>query len=99
MSYPILIILFHVAFCHIHRLRLPSNALILLQVHPFASIAQEVRNVTPRVLLNREQVGSFGYRPTDLMLLGDLITTVRQLAEMCGWKKELYELIISESDR
>jgi NAD-dependent histone deacetylase SIR2 len=44
---------------------------------------------TPRVLFNLEQVGSFGTRADDVMVLGDCDAGVRQLAEELGWKDEL----------
>ena len=45
-----------------------------------------------RVLLNRDRVGTFGSRPGDLFLPGDLVDNVNKLADALGWRKELDEL-------
>ena len=49
----------------------------------------------PRVLLNREPVGPFLprlRRPTDLLVTGDLVGSVRELVRMCGWEEDLRKL-------
>lgn len=63
-----------------------------LSVHPFASLPQLCQDRTPRVLINREEVGDFGSRADDVMLLEDCDTGVRKLAEACGWLEELEAL-------
>ncbi|KAH6628232.1 DHS-like NAD/FAD-binding domain-containing protein [Chaetomium tenue] len=60
-----------------------------LQVHPFAGLPNMAEEETPRVLFNLEQVGSFGTRADDVMVLGDCDAGVRKLAEELGWKDEL----------
>lgn len=60
-----------------------------LQVHPFAGLPNMAEEETPRVLFNLEQVGSFGTRADDVMVLGDCDAGVRQLADELGWKDEL----------
>ncbi|KAK3298649.1 DHS-like NAD/FAD-binding domain-containing protein [Chaetomium fimeti] len=60
-----------------------------LQVHPFAGLPNMAEEETPRVLFNLEQVGSFGTRADDVMVLGDCDAGVRKLAEEIGWKDEL----------
>jgi NAD-dependent histone deacetylase SIR2 len=60
-----------------------------LQVHPFAGLPNMAEEETPRVLFNLEQVGSFGTRADDVMVLGDCDTGVRRLAEELGWRDEL----------
>ena len=42
-----------------------------LEVYPFAGIADSVPNDTPRLLINRDLVGSFGTRQKDHHLSGD----------------------------
>ncbi|KAF5395635.1 hypothetical protein PHET_11489 [Paragonimus heterotremus] len=44
-----------------------------LEVHPFAGVAEEVPDSIPRVLFNRDLVGSFRYqkRHQDLIILGE----------------------------
>ncbi|KAK7085059.1 NAD-dependent protein deacetylase sirtuin-3, mitochondrial [Halocaridina rubra] len=63
-----------------------------LEVYPFAGIAEAVGYSTPRVLINRDVVGSFGSRTNDYMLLGDLEDCVRQLVNCLGWATELENL-------
>ncbi|KAK4039347.1 DHS-like NAD/FAD-binding domain-containing protein [Parachaetomium inaequale] len=60
-----------------------------LQVHPFAGLPNMAEEETPRVLFNLEQVGSFGTRADDVMVLGDCDAGVRRLAEELGWRDEL----------
>ncbi|KAA3681991.1 NAD-dependent deacetylase sirtuin 3 [Paragonimus westermani] len=47
-----------------------------LEVHPFASVAEEVPDFVPRVLFNRDLVGSFRYqkRQQDLVILGENVS-------------------------
>lgn len=63
-----------------------------LEVYPFAGIADAVNHQTPRVLINRELVGSFGTRANDYMLLGDLTSSVKRLVKSIGWENELKDL-------
>ncbi|XP_064121448.1 NAD-dependent protein deacetylase sirtuin-3-like [Macrobrachium nipponense] len=63
-----------------------------LEVYPFAGIADAVSRQTPRVLINRELVGSFGTRANDYMLLGDLTSSVKRLVKSIGWENELKDL-------
>ncbi|KAG8234918.1 hypothetical protein J437_LFUL015326 [Ladona fulva] len=63
-----------------------------LEVQPFASICDAVPRNTPRLLINRELVGSFGYRDFDNMLVGDIIESIRNLAKDIGWEEELSKL-------
>ncbi|KAG5649561.1 hypothetical protein H0H81_003079 [Sphagnurus paluster] len=61
-----------------------------LTVHPFASLARMADSKTcRRVLINLERVGDIGKRPTDLVLLGDSDTIVRELCIALGWEEEL----------
>ena len=68
-----------------------------LSVQPFASLPQMTEEDTPRVLINQEQVGGFGSRADDVLLLGDCDTGVRKLAEACGWLDQL-ERIWAKTD-
>jgi len=61
-----------------------------LSVQPFASLPELV--FAPRVLINKEQVGSLGSRSDDILLLEDCDDGVRKLAEACGWLAELDKL-------
>lgn len=63
-----------------------------LTVQPFASLPNFVRDGCPRLLINKEQVGSIGARGDDVMLLDDCDEGVRRLAEACGWLEELEAL-------
>lgn len=63
-----------------------------LTVQPFASLPSMVGEGVPRVLINREQVGSLGSRPDDFLLLGDCDEGVRKFAAACGWLDELEAL-------
>ncbi len=63
-----------------------------LEVYPFAGLADAVPRHIPRLLINRDRVGSFGNRPKDSILLGDLVKTLKQLTEALGWSKDLEQL-------
>ncbi|KKY13365.1 putative cytochrome p450 [Diplodia seriata] len=63
-----------------------------LSVQPFASLPNFVGDACPRVLINKEQVGSLGARPDDVLLLDDCDAGVRRLADACGWLDELEAL-------
>lgn len=69
-----------------------------LSVHPFASLPQLCEESTPRLLINREQVGDMGSRPDDVLLIEDCDAGVRTLAEACGWSEEL-ETLWAETER
>ena len=64
-----------------------------LEVYPFAGIADFVPGDSPRLLINRNRVGTFGSRgEKDQVLAGDLIQNIRALAEAMGWAEELEEM-------
>ena len=63
-----------------------------LTVHPFASLAELVVSTCPRVLINLDQVGDFGSRSDDVVLLGKCDDIVRDLCRELGWEAELDEL-------
>lgn len=60
-----------------------------LTVQPFASLPEMAKDETPRVLFNKERVGSLGSRPDDVLVLGDCDSGVRKLADELGWGGEL----------
>lgn len=60
-----------------------------LAVAPFSGLPGLVRRGTPRVLVNREQVGDLGHMSDDVLLLGECDAGVRRLARACGWEEEL----------
>lgn len=57
-----------------------------LEVYPFAGLADEIMKDTPRILINREVVGTFGYRENDVILTGDLVENVDKLAKLLGYE-------------
>ncbi len=70
-----------------------------MQVQPFASLVEYVGPKVPRVLINREPVGSF-VRPRagketgrDTFWEGDADEGVRKIAEELGWGGELEGMI------
>ncbi|XP_060923920.1 NAD-dependent protein deacetylase sirtuin-3, mitochondrial isoform X2 [Limanda limanda] len=66
-----------------------------LEVEPFASLAGAVRSSVPRLLINREVVGSFAWsrRPQDVVQLGDVVSGVQALVGALGWTQELDQLM------
>eukprot|EP01102_Stenamoeba_stenopodia_P018824 TRINITY_DN696_c0_g1_i1.p1 TRINITY_DN696_c0_g1~~TRINITY_DN696_c0_g1_i1.p1 ORF type:complete len:798 (+),score=192.75 TRINITY_DN696_c0_g1_i1:215-2608(+) len=64
-----------------------------LQVYPFASLPNDVKKNTPRILINRDAVGPFTRcGPLDVALLGDCDSGVRELVSLLGWTKEFEQL-------
>lgn len=63
-----------------------------LTVQPFASLPGFCSEGVPRVLINKERVGSLGSRPDDVLLLEDCDSGVRRLANALGWGEELEAL-------
>ncbi|KAK8132265.1 sir2 family domain-containing protein [Apiospora kogelbergensis] len=63
-----------------------------LSVHPFASLPDMALETTPRVLFNKERVGTLGHRADDVICLGDCDSGVRKLADELGWRDELDRL-------
>lgn len=78
-----------------------------LKVYPFAGLINQVPRFCPRLLINRELVGtsyfpfSLGFKVNqpgndrDLAMLGDVQEQVRKLVHLLGWEKELNDLIAS----
>ena len=56
-----------------------------LEVYPFAGVADSVPYHTPRLLINRDLVGSFGTREKDCHMSGDLVKNIELLANKLGW--------------
>ncbi|XP_037395834.1 NAD-dependent protein deacetylase sirtuin-3 isoform X2 [Pygocentrus nattereri] len=72
-----------------------------LQIEPFASLVNTVKSNVPRLLLNRYAVGPFERKPLrrgDYMELGDLVDSVRRLAEILGWHAEIQDLMNSHEN-
>ncbi|XP_056121742.1 NAD-dependent protein deacetylase sirtuin-3, mitochondrial isoform X1 [Rhinichthys klamathensis goyatoka] len=71
-----------------------------LEVEPFASLAGAVRGSVSRLLINRDLVGPFswGSRHTDVAELGDVVSGVKKLVELLGWKQELETLMNAGGD-
>ncbi|PCH40120.1 NAD-dependent deacetylase sirtuin-2 [Wolfiporia cocos MD-104 SS10] len=59
-----------------------------LQVQPFASLPSLVPEHCPRVLINLEDVGDFGSRSDDVIILDKCDNVVRALAKELGWEEE-----------
>lgn len=61
-----------------------------LMVAPVCSIPDWVKSNVPRLLINRECVGTFGSgKDTDVFLEGDCDESVRELCRLIGWEDEL----------
>jgi len=63
-----------------------------LEVYPFAGIVDAPRHNTTRLLINNDLVGSFGSRPNDFALLGDLHRSIDSICDKLGWKEDLSEI-------
>ncbi|ROL41174.1 NAD-dependent protein deacetylase sirtuin-3, mitochondrial [Anabarilius grahami] len=72
-----------------------------LEVEPFASLAGAVRGSVTRLLINRDLVGPFAWgsqRHNDVAELGDVVSGVKKLVELLGWKQELEALMNAGGD-
>merc|ERR1712072_1396764 len=62
-----------------------------LRVTPFSNLPNMVSESTPRVLINREEVGHFAFQDEDnyrdVFVEGDTDDGVRQFARLLGWEK------------
>ncbi|XP_045872964.1 NAD-dependent protein deacetylase sirtuin-3, mitochondrial isoform X1 [Meles meles] len=90
----------------LHVVDFPMADLLLilgtsLEVEPFASLSEAVRSSVPRLLINRDLVGPFAWRPrgTDVVQLGDVVQGVERLVELLGWTEELQELVQQETEK
>ncbi|KAE8323604.1 DHS-like NAD/FAD-binding domain-containing protein [Aspergillus sergii] len=63
-----------------------------LKVAPCARLPRQVKEGTPRLLVNMVQVGDFGTRHSDVCILGSCDDGVRRLADSLGWREELESL-------
>ncbi|XP_042760122.1 NAD-dependent protein deacetylase sirtuin-3, mitochondrial isoform X2 [Panthera leo] len=72
-----------------------------LEVEPFASLSEAVRSSVPRLLINRDLVGPFAWRPRsrDVVQLGDMVHSVERLVELLGWTEELQDLMRQEAEK
>ena len=55
----------------------------------------------PRLLINRDLVGPFAWRPRsrDVVQLGDMVHSVERLVELLGWTEELRDLMRQEAEK
>ncbi|XP_033619916.1 NAD-dependent protein deacetylase sirtuin-3, mitochondrial isoform X2 [Fukomys damarensis] len=90
----------------LHVLDFPMADLLLilgtsLEVEPFASLSEAVCGSVPRLLINRDLVGSFAWRPRsrDVVQLGDVVHSVERLVEFLGWREELQDLVQRETGK
>lgn len=73
----------------------------IFQVEPFASLSEAVRSSVPRLLINRDLVGSLARHPRgrDVVQLGDVVHGVKRLVELLGWTEEMRDLIQRETGK
>lgn len=90
----------------LHMVDFPTADLLLilgtsLQVEPFASLSEAVRSSVPRLLMNRDMVGTLAWRPRsrDVVQLGDLVHSVERLVELLGWTEEMKDLVRRETGK
>lgn len=74
---------------------------VVFQVEPFASLSEAVQKSVPRLLINRDLVGSFAWssRSKDVAQLGDVVQGVERLVDLLGWTQELQDLIQKETGK
>ncbi|ERE78353.1 NAD-dependent deacetylase sirtuin-3 [Cricetulus griseus] len=86
------------ATCTVCRRSFPGED---FRVEPFASLSEAVQKSVPRLLINRDLVGSFAYSPrsTDVVQLGDVVQSVERLVDLLGWTQELQDLIQRETGK
>ncbi|KAJ7994545.1 hypothetical protein DPEC_G00250580 [Dallia pectoralis] len=73
-----------------------------LEVEPFASLAGAVRSSVPRLLVNRDLVGPFGWgipRHNDVAQLGDVVGGVQALVDALGWNHEIKALMAASAEK
>ena len=64
-----------------------------LMVYPVASIPEQVTFKCPRLLINRELVGTFNEKnDRDIFHPGNCDDSVRELCSLAGWENDLYEI-------
>ncbi|XP_005200990.1 NAD-dependent protein deacetylase sirtuin-3, mitochondrial isoform X2 [Bos indicus] len=70
-------------------------------VEPFASLSDAVRSSVPRLLINRDLVGSLARNPRgrDVAQLGDVVHGVKRLVELLGWTDDIQDLIQRETGK
>ncbi|KAM5183380.1 NAD-dependent protein deacetylase sirtuin-3, mitochondrial isoform 2-T2 [Callospermophilus lateralis] len=90
----------------LHVVDFPMADLLLilgtsLEVEPFASLSEAVGSSVPRLLINRDLVGPFTWRPRrrDVAQLGDVIHSVERLVELLGWTEEMQDLVQRETGK
>ncbi|XP_071073963.1 NAD-dependent protein deacetylase sirtuin-3, mitochondrial isoform X2 [Dasypus novemcinctus] len=90
----------------LHLIDFPVADLLLilgtsLEVEPFASLSEAVCSSVPRVLINRDLVGSFASSPRsqDVAQLGDVVHSVERLVKLLGWTEEVRDLVQREMEK
>lgn len=63
-----------------------------LSVAPFSQLPGLTSPGVPRLLVNNEAVGKLGSREDDVIQLGDCDSSIRKLAQACGWLDELEDM-------
>ncbi|XP_058515559.1 NAD-dependent protein deacetylase sirtuin-3 isoform X3 [Ochotona princeps] len=92
----------HRFFLHVVDFPMADLLLILgtsLEVEPFASLSEAVRNSVPRVLINWSLVGSLASHPRsrDVAQLGDVVHGVEELVDLLGWTQDMRDLVQQET--
>ena len=92
-------------YCWYHRWDLHHCDLLLilgtsLSVEPIASMVNEVRDSTPRLLINREAVGPFRFCKMsccyrDIIYQGECDDGLRELSRLLGWDEEVDSILLS----
>merc|ERR1712179_854948 len=67
-----------------------SILLTIISIY-FLGIVDAPKHKTPRLLINSDLVGSFGARPNDAALLGDLVINIEKICEKLEWTEDLLE--------
>ena len=70
---------------------LDQVVLIQNDCHQPSGIVDAPRHVTPRLLINYDLVGSFGARPNDAALLGDIVQNINKVSQVLDWTEDLLE--------
>ncbi|KAL7496647.1 hypothetical protein ACHAWT_005119 [Skeletonema menzelii] len=69
-----------------------------LLVSPVCHIPDWVKSTTPRLLMNRDLVGTFG-KVNDVFMKGDCDDSVRELCRLVGWEDELDAIYASTQSK
>ena len=57
-------------------------------------MADSVNSDVPRILMNRDAVGTIGDRDNDLLVLGDLSDLVENVVDLLEWNEDMEKIFI-----